>query len=141
MDNHGARPRIRFKAKIATASASVSSANETDQSESPDHNEQASQPKHKPKYPPALEEWLYELRQCESGGDYQIDTGNGYYGAYQFSEATWDTLNTGYATASDAPPAVQDAAIIENTNRSDGGLATQNPGCYEAEGLSQFPPK
>ena len=32
---------------------------------------------------------LYGLRQCESGNDYSINTGNGYYGGYQFSLRTW----------------------------------------------------
>jgi hypothetical protein len=50
-----------------------------------------------------------ELRQCESGGDYAEDTGNGYFGAYQFALTTWEEL--GYAgLPSDAAPAVQDAA-------------------------------
>lgn len=49
--------------------------------------------------------------QCESGGDYSINTGNGYYGAYQFDSGTWDAYgDPAYAEASDAPPAVQDAA-------------------------------
>jgi resuscitation-promoting factor RpfA len=50
-----------------------------------------------------------ELRQCESGGNYRTNTGNGYFGAYQFNQATWNSL--GYSgKPSDAPPAVQDAA-------------------------------
>ena len=50
-----------------------------------------------------------ELRQCESGGNYGANTGNGYYGAYQFSLSTWYSLGeTGLP--SNAPPAVQDAA-------------------------------
>jgi len=36
--------------------------------------------------------WLLELRDCESGGNYADDTGNGYYGAYQFSLGTWERL-------------------------------------------------
>lgn len=87
-----------------------------------------------------LSTWLSKLRQCESGGNYQDDTGNGYYGAYQFSSGTWSTLNTGYAEANLAPPAVQDAAIVKNTNRSSAGLAGQNPGCYRSTGISAFPP-
>jgi hypothetical protein len=52
---------------------------------------------------------LYRLRVCESGDNYQEDTGNGYYGAYQFSEATWQGL--GYSgLPNQAPPAQQDAA-------------------------------
>jgi len=50
-----------------------------------------------------------ELRYCESGDNYSADTGNGYYGAYQFSLPTWEAL--GYSgLPSNAPPAVQDAA-------------------------------
>lgn len=88
----------------------------------------------------SLQAWLYTLRMCESGGNYQEDTGNGFYGAYQFTLSTWASLGTGYSNPVDAPPAVQDAAIVANTNRSSGGLATQNPGCYAKEGLSAFPP-
>jgi uncharacterized protein YabE (DUF348 family) len=88
----------------------------------------------------SLSQWLYKLRMCESHGNYQINTGNGYYGAYQFSAGTWNSLNTGYARADLAPPSVQDAAIIRNTNRSSAGLAGQNPGCYRSQGLSAFPP-
>jgi len=37
------------------------------------------------------------LRQCESGGNYAADTGNGYYGAYQFDLRTWHGLGySGY---------------------------------------------
>ncbi len=30
------------------------------------------------------------VRECESGGDYSINTGNGFYGAYQFTVSTWN---------------------------------------------------
>lgn len=33
---------------------------------------------------------LEALRYCESTNRYDIDTGNGYYGAYQFDQPTWD---------------------------------------------------
>src|SRR4051812_50162713 len=29
------------------------------------------------------------VAQCESGGNWSINTGNGYYGGLQFSQATW----------------------------------------------------
>jgi hypothetical protein len=49
------------------------------------------------------------LRMCESGGNYAINTGNGYYGAYQFDLRTWRGL--GYSgRPSDARPATQDVA-------------------------------
>lgn len=86
-----------------------------------------------------LSNWLYKLRQCESGGNYADNTGNGYYGAYQFSATTWHRI--GYSgLPSDAPPSVQDQAIVKNTNLSSGGLASQNPGCYYKTGISAFPP-
>lgn len=88
----------------------------------------------------SLQDWLYKLRMCETGGNYQANTGNSYYGAYQFLTSTWRSLNTGYDRADHAPPAVQDQAVIANTLRSSGGLATQHPGCYKKEGLSKFPP-
>jgi len=86
-----------------------------------------------------LSTWLLKLRTCESGGNYADNTGNGYYGAYQFSLGTWQRL--GYSgLPSSAPPSVQDQAIVQNTNRSSGGLASQNPGCYYKTGISAFPP-
>lgn len=50
------------------------------------------------------------LRQCESGNNYKINTGNGYYGAYQFSHATWASVGgTSYSSnAHTAPKSVQD---------------------------------
>lgn len=32
------------------------------------------------------------LAACESGGNWQINTGNGYYGGLQFSAATWQSV-------------------------------------------------
>jgi len=57
---------------------------------------------------PAGDVWA-ALRNCESHGNYADNTGNGYYGAYQFSASTWHSL--GYpGLPSDAPPAEQDQA-------------------------------
>ncbi len=58
--------------------------------------------------PPTAEN-LEALRWCESTNDYAIDTGNGYYGAYQFSPDTWRSLGYG-GLPHQAPPAVQDQA-------------------------------
>ena len=72
-----------------------------------------------------------ELRQCESGGNYAIDTGNGYYGAYQFSAATWHGL--GYpGLPNQATPAVQDQAAERLQARSGWG---QWPECSAKLGL------
>lgn len=48
------------------------------------------------------------IRARESGGNYATNTGNGYYGAYQYNDGTWGGYG-GYLHASDAPAAVQDA--------------------------------
>lgn len=54
---------------------------------------------------------LAALRDCESGGNYRANSGNGYFGAYQFSTSTWKAL--GYSgRPSDAAPAVQDLAAL-----------------------------
>lgn len=64
---------------------------------------------------------LASLRSCE--GSYTSNTGNGYYGAYQFDEGTWGGYG-GYRYASDAPPNVQDQKARET---------------YEARGWSPWP--
>ena len=33
-----------------------------------------------------------KLAQCESTGNWAINTGNGYYGAYQFTLSTWRSV-------------------------------------------------
>jgi len=47
------------------------------------------------------------LRFCESGGVYSVNTGNGFYGAYQFDLQTWETMG-GTGRPSDAPYWEQD---------------------------------
>ena len=65
----------------------------------------------RPQAPPSAVN-LARLRQCESGGNYSINTGNGYYGAYQFSPRTWRGL--GYAgLPHQASAAVQDEAAAK----------------------------
>lgn len=50
---------------------------------------------------------LASIRACESGGNYSANTGNGFYGAYQFTDQTWHAMG-GSGHASDAPAAEQD---------------------------------
>ncbi len=58
---------------------------------------------------PATPENLKRLRACESEGDYTESSGRRYFGAYQFSVATWRSL--GYdRLPHHAPPHVQDEA-------------------------------
>jgi hypothetical protein len=52
------------------------------------------------------------LRQCESGNNYRANTGNGYYGAYQFDLRTWKGRGySGYPHQ--ASPSTQDKAAHE----------------------------
>jgi resuscitation-promoting factor RpfA len=59
---------------------------------------------------PSAADWL-KLRMCESSNNYQIDTGNNHYGAYQFDLATWHGVGgLGYPYL--ARPADQDARAL-----------------------------
>jgi hypothetical protein len=66
--------------------------------------------------PPTAEN-LEALRWCESTNDYATDTGNGYYGAYQFDLSTWEWLGY-WGYPSEAEPEVQDQAAIDLYNYS-----------------------
>ena len=71
------------------------------------------------------------LRKCESGGRYELNTGNGFYGAYQFSASTWQRLGfSGYPH--EASPATQDMAAKRLQAKSGWG---QWPACARKLGL------
>jgi resuscitation-promoting factor RpfA len=55
---------------------------------------------------PAPTAWA-KLRMCESSGRYATNTGNGYYGAYQFDLPTWRSVG-GAGRPDQATPAEQD---------------------------------
>lgn len=74
---------------------------------------------------------LHKLRICESGDNYREDSGNGYYGAYQFAPATWHAL--GFKGRPDhAKPATQNLAARKLHARA--GWSAW-PGCARAEHL------
>ena len=50
---------------------------------------------------------LSSIAECESGGDYSANTGNGYYGAYQFTQETWESVG-GSGLPSEASAEEQD---------------------------------
>ncbi len=62
------------------------------------------------------------LAQCESGGNWAINTGNGYYGGLQFSMSTWQA-NGGVGNPADASREEQ-IRVAENV------LATQGWGAW-----------
>jgi nucleoid-associated protein YgaU len=62
---------------------------------------------------------------CESGGNWHINTGNGYYGGLQFSASTWRGYGGGaYAPRADHASKSQQIAIAQRT------LASQGPGAW-----------
>ena len=71
------------------------------------------------------------LAQCESGGNPTTNTGNGYYGLYQFSLSTWRSLG-GTGLPSEASAAEQTALAQALQARSGWG---QWPACAAALGL------
>ena len=54
------------------------------------------------------------VAQCESGGNWHINTGNGYYGGLQFSQSTWEAYGgTQYASRADLATPAQQIAVAE----------------------------
>jgi len=62
------------------------------------------------------------VAQCESGGNWSINTGNGYYGGLQFSQSTWQAFGgSGYA---------HNASKAEQIRVAENVLATQGVGAW-----------
>ncbi|TDC40049.1 LysM peptidoglycan-binding domain-containing protein [Micromonospora sp. 15K316] len=54
------------------------------------------------------------IAQCESSGDWHINTGNGYFGGLQFSQSTWEGYGgTKYAARADLATREEQIAIAE----------------------------
>jgi hypothetical protein len=71
------------------------------------------------------------VAMCESGGNWSINTGNGYYGGLQFSSSTWMAFGGGtYAPRADLAAKAEQIAIAENV------LAAQGPGAWPVCGRS-----
>ena len=62
------------------------------------------------------------VAECESGGNWSINTGNGYHGGLQFSQSTWEANGgSGYA---------HDTSREEQIRVAENVLATQGPGAW-----------
>ncbi|WP_102158604.1 LysM peptidoglycan-binding domain-containing protein [Zhihengliuella halotolerans] len=72
------------------------------------------------------------VAECESGGDWSINTGNGYYGGLQFSMSTWEAFG-GTGNPADASKSTQ-IAVAEQVLASQGWGAW--PACSAKLGLS-----
>jgi nucleoid-associated protein YgaU len=69
----------------------------------------------------ATEEQWDNVAHCESGGNWHINTGNGYYGGLQFSQSTWSGYGGGsYAARADLASKSEQIAIAEKVLHSQG---------------------
>ncbi|WP_229683769.1 transglycosylase family protein [Nocardia camponoti] len=78
------------------------------------------------------------VAQCESGGNWGINTGNGYYGGLQFSQSTW-AANGGQGSAHNASKEEQ-IRVAENVLNSQGVGAWPHCGQYLQAGTSEPEP-
>ncbi|MGS2589762.1 transglycosylase family protein [Streptomyces hebeiensis] len=70
-----------------------------------------------------------QVAQCESGGNWSINTGNGYYGGLQFSSSTWAAYGgTSYASTADKASKSQQIAVAEKVLAGQGKGAWPNCG-------------
>jgi LysM repeat protein len=61
------------------------------------------------------------IAKCESGGNWQINTGNGYYGGLQFSAGTWRAYGgTAYAATADRASRTEQIAIATKVQQGQG---------------------
>lgn len=76
----------------------------------------------------SVETWD-RVAQCESGGNWSINTGNGYYGGLQFSQSSWAAAGgTAYAPRADLATKGQQIQVAEKL------LAMQGPGAWGCAG-------
>ncbi len=81
----------------------------------------------------SLSTWK-RLAQCESGGRWHINTGNGYYGGLQFSHSTWRAYGGGkYASHAHRASRREQIRIAEKVLRAQGWGAW--PACTSKLGL------
>ena len=72
------------------------------------------------------------LAQCESGGNWAINTGNGYYGGLQFNLGTWHAYGgTGYPNENTREEQIRIATKVRNAR---GGYSAW-PACAAKLGL------
>ncbi len=66
-----------------------------------------------------------KVAACESGKNWSINTGNGYYGGLQFKQSTWEAYGgTAYASRADRATRDQQIAVAEKV------LDAQGPGAW-----------
>src|SRR3990167_6000636 len=109
------RERLQTKLNVQTNVASIEAKIETKAAPLP------------PVSGPLSDTQIAFLGQCESGMTASRNSGNGFYGAFQFTIGTWNSMGTGYERADLAPLEVQKDAVQRLLGRS--SIFTQFPGC------------
>ena len=77
------------------------------------------------------------IAQCESGGNWRSNTGNGHFGGLQFKQATW-TANGGVGSPANASRAEQ-IRVAENVLRTQGIGAWPKCGAYAGSPVTSMP--
>ena len=78
------------------------------------------------------------LAQCEAGGNWHINTGNGFYGGLQFNPQTWQANGGGeFAATADQASREQQIVVAERVLASQGWGAW--PACSASLGLNSAP--
>jgi resuscitation-promoting factor RpfA len=73
---------------------------------------------------PARQNPWDQVAQCESGGNWRANTGNGYYGGLQFSRRTWRSFGgSAYAGTADRATRSQQITIAEKVLHAQGWKA------------------
>ena len=72
------------------------------------------------------------IAQCESGGNWSINTGNGYYGGLQFSKATWRAFR--FYVAAEHVGAADKASRAEQIRIAEKVLRAQGLGAWPSCG-------
>lgn len=76
------------------------------------------------------------LAQCESGGNWAINTGNGYYGGLQFDKATWSSHGGNrYAPYPHQATREEQIAVAQRVRNARGGYSAW-PSCSARLGLT-----
>ncbi|MFE3557566.1 transglycosylase family protein [Streptomyces sp. NPDC059193] len=89
-----------------------------------------------------------KVAQCESGGNWAINTGNGYYGGLQFSSSTWAAFGgKSYAPQANQASKAQQIAVAEKVLKGQGKGAWPHCGkglsnsSYTGGGATEAAPK
>ncbi|MFJ4438945.1 transglycosylase family protein [Streptomyces sp. NPDC088923] len=87
----------------------------------------------------ATEQTWDKVARCESGGDWDINTGNGFYGGLQFTTSTWKAFGgSAYAARADQATRAEQIVVAEKVLKSQGPNAW--PTCGPRAGLARGGP-